>query len=109
MGFSHAYQANPSCPYYNCYTFTLAEEDFTAGQYNVTFLPNTTQATVNISLQIDDIDEGPEYFILHLYITSATYELGVQPGDVTKAIAIIFSPCTYVCNGVVTYVCILVT
>ena len=55
-------------------------------------MPNATQATVNISLQIDDVDEVTEYFMLHLYITSDTYELGVQPGDFVNVTAMIFRP-----------------
>jgi len=74
--------------------YNLAEEDFISGQYNVTFLPNATQATINITLLIDDVDEGTEYFMLHLYIPSATYELGVQLANIVKAVAIIFRPST---------------
>ena len=55
-------------------------------------MPNATQATVNISLQIDDVDEVTEYFTLHLYITSDTYELGVQSGDFINVTAMIFRP-----------------
>ena len=72
----------------------LAGEDLISGQYNVTFLANATEATVNISLQIDEIDEETEYFILYLYIPSAAYSLGVQHGDIIKAVGIIFRPGT---------------
>ena len=72
----------------------LAGKDFISGQYNVTFLANATEATVNISLQIDEIDEETEYFILYLYIPSAAYSLGVQHGDIIKAVGIIFRPGT---------------
>ena len=34
--------------------------------------------------------------MLHLYITSAAYELGVQPGDVINPIAIIYRPGMYI-------------
>ena len=34
--------------------------------------------------------------MLHLYITSAAYELGVQPGDDINAIAIIYRPGMYI-------------
>ena len=74
------------------YLYNLDEEDFISGQYNVIFLPNSTQATVNITLLIDDVDEGTEYFMLYLYIPSPTYELGVQLANITKAVAIIFKP-----------------
>ena len=70
----------------------LAGGDFISGQYNVTFFGNATQATVNISLQIDNIDEGIEYFMLYLYIPSAAYRLGVHQGDIVNAVAIIFRP-----------------
>ena len=73
-------------------TICLAEEDFISGQYNVTVLANATEATANISLQIDDIDEETEHFLLYLYIPSASYELGIQQGDIIKSVAIIFRP-----------------
>ena len=76
----------------------IAEEDFIPGQYNVTFFGNATQATVNISLQVDNIDEGTEYFMLYLYIPSAAYRLGVHQGDIIEAVAIIFRPGKYVHN-----------
>ena len=49
---------------------------------------------MNITLVIDDIDEKIEYFMLHLYIPSGTYKLGIQQGDVINAVAIIFRPGT---------------
>ena len=72
----------------------IAGEDFIPGWHNVTFFGNATQATVNISLRIDNIDEGTEYFMLYLYIPSAAYGLGVHQGDIIKAVAIIFRPST---------------
>ena len=84
----HAYQFF----HFLMYFYNTAEEDFTSGQYNVTFLSYNTQATVNITLNIDDIDEETEYFMLHLYIPSATYALGIQQGDLNKAVAIILKP-----------------
>lgn len=78
---------------HNFYVFNcLASEDFIPGQFNTTFLASATEVTVNISLQIDHIDEDTEYFILYLYIPSATYRLGVRQGDIIKAVAIIFRP-----------------
>ena len=74
------------------YFYNTAQEDFTPGQYNVTFSSNTTQATVNVTLKIDDIDEETEYFMLHLYIPSGAYALGIQQGDIIKAVAIILRP-----------------
>ena len=70
----------------------LVGEDFISGQYSVTFFGNATQATVNISLQIDNIDETTEYFMLYLYIPGAAYRLGVHQGDIVNAVAIIFRP-----------------
>lgn len=74
------------------YFYNIVEEDFTPGQYDVTFLSHTTQATVNVTLKIDDIDEETEYFMLNLYIPSAAYGLGIQQGDIIKAVAIILRP-----------------
>ena len=70
----------------------VAGEDFIPGQYNVTFSGYNTQATVHISLQVDNIDEETEYFMLYLYIPSAAYRLGARQGDIIKAVAIIFRP-----------------
>ena len=85
-----------ACDYTSAYKLLifLDEDDFISGQYNVTFSSFATQATVNITLQIDDIDEETEYFMLHLYIPSGTYKLGIQQGDIIKAEAIIFRPGT---------------
>lgn len=93
---------------YGCNVLTLAEEDFVARQYNVTFLPNDTQATVNISLRIDDVDEETEYFMLHLYVMSASYGFGIQPGDVTKATALIFRPgMKSTSNSIINYITVI--
>ena len=45
---------------------------------------------------MDDVDEDTEYFTLYLYVPSATYELGIQQGDIIKATAIIFKPGNYI-------------
>ena len=74
----------------------IAEEDFIPGQYNVTFSGYNTQATVNISLQVDNIDEETEYFMLYLYIPGAAYRLGALQGDIKEAVAIIFRPGKYI-------------
>ena len=74
----------------------IAEEDFISGQYNVTFSGYNTQTTVNISLQVDNIDEETEYFMLYLYIPSAGYRLGAHQGNITEAVAIIFRPGKYI-------------
>ena len=72
--------------------YDLAEDDFISGWYNVTFLPDATHVKVNISLKVDDVDEETENFMLYIYVPSAAYEVGVQPGSITEAVAIIYRP-----------------
>lgn len=40
---------------------------------------------------MDDINEETEYFMIHLYIPSAAYGLGIQQGSIINAIASIIS------------------
>jgi len=61
------------------------DEDFTAGRYDVTILPGTTRAAANIPVLLDKIIEEAEYFTIHLYIPSETYELGIQQGSIINA------------------------
>ena len=78
--------------------FDKTGKDIVAGPYNVTITPGTTQATVDIPLILDDDDdEETEYFMVHLYIPSASYELGIRQGSILNAIASIISPGTYHC------------
>ena len=75
-------------------SYLVEEEELISGQYSVDFLSYATQATVNITLQINNTDEKIEYFMLHLYIPSDAYGLGIQQGDVINAVAIILRPGT---------------
>ena len=52
---------------------------------------------MNIPLLSDDANEETEYFMIHLYIPSATYELGIQQGSIVNAIASILSSGTNHC------------
>ena len=72
----------------------VEEEKLISGQYSVDFLAYATQATVNITLQINNTDEKIKHFMLHLYIPSDAYALGIQQGDIINAVAIILRPDT---------------
>ena len=63
----------------------IDRRDTSQGYFNITFLPNTTQLSVNVSLQKDKIAEE---CMVYLYIPSSTYELGVQ-GSILQAVIVV--------------------
>ena len=67
---------------------THTGEGFDARHYNLTISPGTTQATADIPLPLENLNE---YFMIHLYIPSAAYKLGIQQGNNVDAMVSITS------------------
>jgi len=65
---------------------------FISGQYSVTLSPGATEATLNISVMKDSLEQSTEYFILHFYISTDSYEHGVQKGNIRTVVVSIFIP-----------------
>ena len=63
----------------------LADEDFTPGPYDATFISGATSATASIPIFINNTDDEDKQFCLGLYIDGAAYGLGLQKGSNTRA------------------------
>ena len=72
----------------NMYGFYIAGEDFTPGQYNVTFTAGASTATTSIPILINNMnDNETEQFDLNLYIDGTGYQLCLDKGSISKATA----------------------
>lgn len=67
-------------------------ENFISGRYSSTLSAGDTQVILNISLLTDNFDQTTDYVILHLYLTTDSYEHGVQKGSITTYVVPIFKP-----------------
>ena len=66
----------------------IAGEDFTPGRYSVTFTAGTSTATTSIPILINNMnDNETEQFELNLYIDGTGYQLCLDKGNISEAIA----------------------
>ena len=63
--------------------------DFTPGQYNATFTPGATTATVNIPISAGDNGKEIKQFSLRLFIDGAAYQQCIFSGSVSTTVSII--------------------